>query len=85
MTKFICDYLFFQDLEYQKEKNILLPLWVNEPGVYFATLLIKFEEDYLKHEFEIRRFIIKIEVIPSIAISINISGTPSLYSSIICL
>ena len=46
-TKFICDYLFFQDLEYQKEKNILLPLWVNEPGVYFATLLIKFEEDYL--------------------------------------
>ena len=70
-TKFICDYLFFQDLEYQKEKNILLPLWVNEPGVYFATLLIKFEEDYLKHEFEIRRFIIKIEVIPSIAISIN--------------
>lgn len=66
MTEFI-----FQSLPYQEEKMILIPVLASSVGKFYATVIVKFEEEIFKKEIEIKRFVIKMEVKPSVNILIS--------------
>lgn len=71
INKFFMTEFIFQSLPYQEEKTILIPVLANSAGKFYATVIVKFEEEIFKKEIEIKRFVIKMEIKPSVSILIS--------------